>query len=458
MPVNTMNPILKESRFLKWFLARELDSSLFKESCFVQWFLKRIKRISRADLISAPKVFSAAKWLLVILLFACIFFPRFYLGSLAYSRVDLRVEDFFLPVIAFLCLWGFLAEGRTCESSSIEKAFLWFLIASQISIVNGVLFRTIDKPLLSFLYFLKWAEYFFILILSVRLVQRTKDADFFIQVFFLLGLVIACYGYWEHFFPLAKAVYPNYYRIFERPPFHGDANHIGGFLVLWIGFFFGMFLKSENRFLSWFLLVSILFVFFPFLWTYSRKSYFALAGALLFSFFFRENRKKLLLLISLFILLSFLFPHRVLERLRDLGSEFTSQDPFHSSWAGNWVLWNQALWNFEKVFLFGSGLGSRHRLFYESQYVLILAETGLVGLSAFLFLCLSLARDFFYFLGHSLREMDQGVATGWLIGFVGLSVHSASCVSWSVAKIAIPFWFLTAVVSVKLKQSLTHSV
>ena len=398
------------------------------------------------------------RWLLPVLLFSCIFIPRVPIGAVAsFYLVDLRPEDLLLPLLALMVLpltptlSPFRGRGKGeggylfTEVPSVEKAFLLFLVAAEISIFSGLFFRTIDKPVLSFLYLVKWVEYFLVFVLTASLARDAKSTDFFIRAFFLLGMAVAGYGYWEHFFPAAKAVYPNYYRLFERPPFHGDANHMGGLLVLWLGFFTGIFLKESDRRRSVLWLGALLFVFFPLLWTYSRKSYFALAGAFFLPFFFQGVRRRLLVLLSLFTLAGLLLPMRLADRILDLGEAFTSTDPLHSSWAGNWVMWKQALWNFDRFFLFGSGLGSRHRLFYESQFILILAETGLAGLAAFTFLLLKMVRQA---LG-GWREGEKGIVLGWLLGFAALLIHNFSCVSWTVSKIAVPFWFLSAAVFAK---------
>lgn len=434
-----------ESRILSWFQNPGREESLFLESRAWGWILKGWR---------IPEKFSsAARWLLAGLLFLCIFVPRFSIGSITpFYRIDLRAEDILLALTVFLTLGGVGRRDSVIEIPSVEKAFLGFLIAAQISILNGFFFQTIDKPFISLLYLAKWIEYFFVFVVTARLATTEKDFDRFLKVFFFLGVGVAIFGYWEHFFPQAKAVYPNYYRLFERPPFHGDANHIGGLLVLWLGFFSGLFLKSKDRRIQWQLVISILFVFFPFIWTYSRKSYFALAGALLFPLFVKGTQKKLLFLVSLLIILGLLLPTRLAERLLDLGEAFGSTDPFHSSWAGNWVMWKEALWNFDPFFLLGSGIGSRHRLFYESQYILVLAETGIVGVTAFIFLCLAMVREITSRMPRLKGTKEEGLALAWLMGFVGLLIHNASCVSWTVAKVAIPFWFLTAVVFTQIKQ------
>ena len=425
-------------------------SSLIGESRLFQKFSQCIRSFS--DALASDKILGMGRVLLCALLFSCIFIPRFPVGSITpFYQVDIRVEDLLSFLIGILLIFSMTRPAALQrEFPRPEKAFLWFLFAAEVSILNGILFRTIDKPLLSLLYLLKWAEYFLVFMAVVRFAASPEDSQFFLKIFFLLGIAVAAYGYFEHFFPVAQAVYPNYYRLFERPPFHGDANHIGGFLVLWLGFFTGLFLKTEKPKRRLFLFSSLIFVLFPFIWTYSRKSYFALAGALAFAFLFQGSRKKLIFLICSFTILALFLPTRFSERLLDLGEAFTSTDPFHSSWAGNWVMWKQSLWNFDKFFLFGSGLGSRHRLFYESQYILVLTETGIFGALAFLMMGVALVREMLqttphlYPLPSGERTEVRGVTWGWLIGFVGLLIHNASCVTWTVSKAAIPFWFLTA--------------
>lgn len=410
------------------------------------------ERIGRVPFFrSEEKVGTFVRWLAILMIFSCVFIPRVCLGSISSARIDLKVEDFLIFLLAFLALRSPSKEIASRGGPSVETAFLLFLIAAEISIFAGIAQKTIDKPFVSVLYLLKWAEYFLVFFVASRLARTEQDLSFLIGGFFVFGLVIAGYGYWEHFFPLDRAVYPNYYRLFERGIFHGDANHIGGLLVLWIGFFTGIYLKWENRFIRWVLFVSILFAFLSLTWTYSRKSYFALSGALILSFVFVKERKQLLLLVLSLIILSLFLPTRLSERLMELPETFNSADPFHSSWAGNWVMWKDSLWNFNRFAVFGSGLGSRHRLLYESQYVLILAETGLVGCAAFAFLCFSMVRRTILGLIAKVNGKYQSIALGWLIGFIGLLIHSGSCVSWTVSKIAMPFWFLTGIVFCFLK-------
>jgi O-antigen ligase len=435
----------EQSGIVRWLEARTALSPPVGESRFFA-FLGKVFARGASERASSGVFLLGARWLLASLPFFAVFFPRIHLGVLGNSSVDLRGEDLWTLLLALLLFWDLAFRHPPFEIPSVESGFLIFLIVAEFSIFFGVAIGTVDKPLVSLLYLLKWSQYFMVFFLTMQIAARENQASFFLKVFFLFGIVIAGYGYYEHCFPYTKALYPNYYRLFERAPFHGDANHIGGFLVLWIGFFSGIFSESKKRAVRGILLTAMLFAFFPLVWTYSRKSYFALAGCLAAALFLVRGKKRILLVILLFTIAGLVLPTRLAERLLDLPEAMTSSDPFHSSWAGNWVMWKESLQNTDRLFFLGSGLGSRHRLYYESQYVLILAETGIVGVAAFAFLCVTLVLKMGSYLIRRTEETGRGIAEGWLIGFVGILIHSASCVSWTVAKIAIPFWFLTGAV------------
>jgi len=463
------NTLIKKSFFLNTLLKERRALSPFLSSYTFQTLSGFFSSIwNSIPSFKTGKILHYSQWILVAVIVSCIFLPRIPIYVLSdYYQIDLRLDDLLLAVISIImiCYFGYQSgvsnRGDVTAGNfigrfgtSTERPFLYFLIALQLSMVSGLMLKTIDKPILSYLYLLKWVEYLLVFIAAFYLAAVTRNgARMFMRVFFVLGIVIACYGYWEYFFPQGKAIYPSYYRLYERFPFHGDANHIGGLLVLWICFFSGIMIRSNSKVLTVALFLSLLFAYLPLVWTYSRKSYFALCGGMLFMLLFFKDRRKGLLLFCFFILMGLLLPTRLIERLMDLKETFASPDPFHSSWANNLLVWQQSLWNFDQFFLFGSGVGSRHRLFYESQYILVLAESGLVGFGLFLWLLGSPVRDVILFMRKKVNASNNGIAVGWLVGFVGLLIHNLSCVSWTVTKIAIPFWFLTGAVLAYLKSS-----
>lgn len=412
-----------------------------------------IARVFRPTPAFADWCLSSAVWLAVLLLFAVMFAPRSFLANLSgFYRIDLRAEDVLLPLVGILILFGMSRSRPLPEIPAVEKAFLFFLLAAQASIALGMVLGTIDKPLISFFTLTKWLQYLLVFMFISRINTGERAQRLLLGGFFALGLALSAYGYWEKFFVASRIAHLDYYRLYEHWPFQGDANHVGGFLALWICFFTGLFLtEKDDRKRSW-LFAAIVFAFFPLIWTFSRKSYMALGGSLALGLLFIPHRKKILWLAASFMALGLLFPTGASRRLAEMAGTMASTDPYASSWAGNLSMWKRAFWNFDHFFVLGSGLGSRHRVFYESQWVQVLTETGIVGTTAFLILFLLLIREILRYSRKPLGPEANGMALGWTLAFLAILIHSTSCMSFMVAKIAVPFWFLTAVVLTGLKR------
>ena len=397
---------------------------------------------------SACRTQRIVAWLLTLTVFAAVFMPRIMLGSAGgHYSIDLRVEDLLL-FLAFLFSCGM--DRPACRASRealwVERVFIGFLLAAIVSVFYGLYLGTIDKPLVSLLYVVKWCEYLLVFLLAARLARETTHRRLFLQVFGVLGILAVIYGFFEYFRPQDMAVYPNYYRLFERPPFHGDANHMGGLLSLWMALLAGVCFNTRQKKWAVFTGALVVAAFFPLIWTFSRKSYFALAGALSLAVFLPIKRRRWLWLGALLVCAGLLLPTRLVSRVMDLGEVLSETDPYHSSWAGNLDMWRRSFIHFDKLAMFGAGLGARHRLFYESQYVLVITETGVVGTIFYTVLLGGLA-----WLGlkriqrAKAQSMNRALWVGWLLGWVVVMLHGVTCVSLTISKIAIPWWFLTGI-------------
>ncbi len=442
------------------------QSSLLEGSLFFGWLLKPFRSLPFTREKTQEAILFFSHWLLVLLVFSNLFIPRFSLALSSGYLIDLRLDDLLFVLLLLLTLFLIAVKKVPMAGAApVEKFFLWFLIAAQFSIFNGFVWGTIDKPWMSSLYLVKHLQYFILFLIAERLAQTDQAAKFFLKAFFTLGIVLALYGYGEYFLK-ARAWDSSWgemnldgrggvvhYRLFERFPFHGDANHIGGFFVLWISFFLGMLLHEDKPSKKIGFAASLVFVLFPFLWTYSRKSFLALGAAFFVCSFLFGQKKKMISIFAVLLLLGLVLPTGLLDRLKDLREIFAVKDPYGSSWSGNLFVWKQSLWNFKDFFLLGSGLGSRHRLFYESQYVLALAETGVVGFSVLCLLLFSVAKKLRQGLKCSIAPFEKGIFSGWLMAFIGIIFHAFSCVSFTVSKMAIPFWLMTAVVLMAVKRN-----
>ena len=78
----------------------------------------------------------------------------------------------------------------------------------------------------------------------------------------------------------------------------------------------------------------------------------------------------------------------------------------------------------------------------------MLTETGLLGLTAFVYLLYSVLK----LILRRLRETDdpyyKGLIMGFTAGFVGLVVHSLGTNTFILVRIMEPFWFFVGIIAV----------
>jgi O-antigen ligase len=84
--------------------------------------------------------------------------------------------------------------------------------------------------------------------------------------------------------------------------------------------------------------------------------------------------------------------------------------------------------------------------FIDAQYPRVVAETGLIGMAAFLILLISIYRYAVKTYRNTKDTFYKGLSLGYLAGFDGLLVHGLSANTFIIVRIMEPFWFLTAMV------------
>ena len=104
------------------------------------------------------------------------------------------------------------------------------------------------------------------------------------------------------------------------------------------------------------------------------------------------------------------------------------------------VAWKSALSTFWERPLLGLGLGARHRSFYDNQYVMLVAEAGLVGFCAFVLWLATLVRQLYW----TWRGQGAGgpLSLGILAGTLGIAVQSGAAICFMVTVIAGPLLWM----------------
>jgi hypothetical protein len=85
----------------------------------------------------------------------------------------------------------------------------------------------------------------------------------------------------------------------------------------------------------------------------------------------------------------------------------------------------------------------------DSQYARVIFETGIIGVIAFIMLQWRVIKTANQTYSWSSNWIDKGVALAVFAGTIGLIVHSFGTISFLIARIMEPYWYLVAVVAVR---------
>ena len=85
--------------------------------------------------------------------------------------------------------------------------------------------------------------------------------------------------------------------------------------------------------------------------------------------------------------------------------------------------------------------------FMDAQFVRVLAETGLVGLAAFLWLLWRTWHVAWDTHKRAAGTWYEGVTLGYLAGLVAMVIHSIGANTFIIVRIMEPFWFFTGIVT-----------
>lgn len=382
---------------------------------------------------------------LIILIFSMLLSPEFKIAAVSDRAVVVRMDDILLLLVFFswIAKMAINKEFGLLRRTPLNLLIIGFIVVCIFSSGIGILTGHIQL-LGSFFYILKYIEYFMLFFLVTNNIRDKKQAKAFI-IAFLITCAIVCAYVSTQIGGLDRASAP-----FENEG--GEANTFGGYLVLLCAVSIGIFLYSKS--LTWQFCSAALacFIIPPFLFTLSRGSYVAFIFMYLVLTILTRKKRFLLigaLILSIFVLPAIL-PKRVTERITSTFSSGQVYSPLGrritvdqstanrvESWKNIFTKWNR------RPFL---GYGVTGVGLVDSQYPLVLGETGIIGFGIFIWLVITIFRHSFRVFNNIEDDWAQGLTLGFLAGFIGLLVHSFAANTFIIVRIMEPFWFLAAIV------------
>ena len=382
---------------------------------------------------------------LIAILLSMLLSPELEAGATQGRAVVVRAEDLILIIVSmtWLAKMAIRKELPVFRHSSLNIPIGLYCAVLFISTFRGVILGDVTMVKGMF-YVFKMIEFFILFFIVVNHTTTIKQVKLFLIVFLLTGFIVGIYCN-LHLGSAARMSAP-----FEGT---GEPNTLGGYLLLLMSIIGGMVLfDKEHRKVLLFL---FLFLIPPFLLTLSRASYLGIIPALFC--IFAITKKKVVIFISaffmiVFILLIFVGPPMFRERLVGAFEPETNQNvqawgpiSLGPSPAARVESWGYVLRDrFPKHPVLGYGVTGTS--FLDSQYILNLAETGIVGSLLFFWILWRIWKAAIYSFHQVERPIFKGLVVGYLAGFIGILFHAIGSNSFIIIRIAEPFWFFTAIV------------
>lgn len=408
------------------------------------WF---VACIGVAVLLLALHSTQAAFFLLIV---SMLFSPEFVVGGtvgkgVGGRPVTVRFEDLLLIVIGFTWLVKMIVDRDlpVFKWTSVNRPILYYILVCVFSTMVGMLTGHVN-PRAGFFWVLKYFEYFFLFFMVINHIT-TKT-----QVFRCLIAVLVI-GFLVSLFAIGQI--PSGVR--ATAAFEGDIgepNTLGGYLVLMMAIVTGLILYMDSFPIRGALTVLMICLVIALLPTLSRTSYVAavvLALVVLFSHWKRPLVILTVLVATVVVILS--VPTTVKDRVQYTVSQAQQSGQIE---VGEWKLdtstsdriraWQNVLSYWVQRPIVGTGVASVW--WADTQYVKVLAETGLLGFSAFIFIVVRLWKGAREAFEKAQDPWGKGLAYGFLLGLVSLLVHAIGANTFIIVRIMGPFWLLAALV------------
>ncbi len=387
---------------------------------------------------------------LYLLIVSMLFSPEIAIGGaigkgVGGRPVTLRLEDLLLIIIgvAWLVKAAIYKELPLFKWTPINGPILYYLLACLLSTTIGMLTGDV-KSKAGFFYIVKYFEYFFVFFMVVNHITNKTQVVRCLIAILLTCFLVSLYGISQ--FPSGERA---------TAPFEGEIgepNTLGGYLVLMMALVIGLLIHLPSFPTRTSLMILLSCMVFALMATQSRSSYFA-AAVLAVSVIVLQWRKPMIVGTVLVGVVGVLLlaPASVKERLlftfaqpREAGQIQVGGVHLDTSTSDRLRAWQAVLGYWAQRPLLGKGVASTW--WADAQYVKVLVETGLVGLTAFLFIIFRLWKG----VRESFRIVrdpwGRGLAYGFLLGLIPLLVHALGANTFIIVRIMEPFWFLAGLV------------
>ena len=357
-----------------------------------------------------------------------------------------RLEDVLLIAIGvgWLLRTAYQKRRFGIARTSVNVAIVIYMVASIASTLLGVVSGSV-KPMSGLFNNLKYFEYFFLFFMILAHVRRKESISRIVAVIFIVFFCAMIYGYTQIQFGGSLRV---------CAPFDSEPNTFGGYIVLIFCVLFGVALVDSRTRVRLFVVGLMLFSIPPLMFTLSRASYMALIAGILA--FLAVSRQRILVgavlvgIVGLTLVMIPVIPQKIQSRVQ---GTFQKGTEYHVKVAGvdldpsasaRIVSYREAIESWIAAPFFGHGVTGTH--FIDGQFFRLLAETGIVGFAAFMYVLWRLMFEVWRIYKVADPPFLKGVCLGFFCGIFAMLAHGISANSFIIVRIAEPFWLMAGLI------------
>lgn len=360
--------------------------------------------------------------------------------------ITLRVDDFLLIIIGISWFFKTAVEkelGLFLKTPLNGPIGIYFLVCV-ISTIFGYMMGRV-KGASGFFFVLKYFEYYIVYFMAVNHLREKKQIERFLLTMFIVCFIVSLF-----------AIYSMAQGLRASAPFEGtsgEPNTLGGYLIFLISLMLGLILTWGTRGQKFLLALLIVISSIALAATLSRTSWIALGPMTLVLLYFSDKKKTILFgIAALVIAIPFIAPKSVQERIlftvsqpKEAGQMRVGNVNLDTSTSARFESMKQVLTrDFAKQPVIGFGITGYP--FLDAQYARVLAETGLLGFLAFIYLLFRIYRNAKETFIRTNDLLLKGLTLGYMTGFFALLTHCIGANTFIIVRIMEPFWFVTAMI------------
>ena len=371
--------------------------------------------------------------------------PEFQVGSTGPRAIVIRVEDLLIPLAA-LALLARRATRR--DERFLLRPLLLPMVALTLARVVSTWYASADGILelkTGLLFVAKTGEYFLLYFLALNGLRTRRDADRVLGIAIAIALLVGIVATFQIGGPDRLGV-----------PFEAgkpEPNTFGGYLALMIALVGGLSIAHPAPRVRLASLPIVVLLLVPLIFTASRASYAAVAVAGCTLAMLHRRLELALMLVALVAVGVFLVPDSFQDRMSStltvIEGPFETQIELEESAASKLRSWQWFPYGYATRPLLGWGMAGAGLI--DVEYPRLFAESGVVGLLAFLWLLV----EFFRLGKRGCRSPDQGtraLAMGLVAGVAGLLIHALAANTFLIIRIMEPTWFLAGVLAFRVRM------